>query len=506
MGIMANQANSSTPAASPGLGHRKPDRTSAKKTKKTIAIALLAVLVSVLVLFAVYSVIDKKHPGEIDSKEEYLGNIETPAKQWLNGYLGVFFRFGQLGNINWLILPLLVWFFASKNIKKERWHWALLSVWLLTLAFIGFKGYYNFRYQLTLFPITSAMVLFLLWKLLENKHRVLKILCFSFIALLCIYNMVHYRDLYKNYWDLRVSVTTPHFPHRLMDYFKTQRFLRENTRVLTLNQPIFYYHTSLEGVDHISPHAIETWVEFNKKAGSIESRERLFQLIKRKLRCGYILLNQVQQRFQRADLLEEFLHCECRLEIEDQGWLLYRLRDKPLEKQLKNPAYRKPEVWNNSQTEVDTISPPLQRFFKSGKYKYEAGKDKKNNIIIVSPVSMNKKGDTRLHFGYEFNRKGLTIDPTLYDGKVVTLIARIAGSPSLLNRGNYIAVVDYNKDGSRAAEKTYFTSPFWRTYMVSRKVKPGNSRLILLFRFVPRAVEDTFKIMDVKIIVSEEPL
>jgi len=477
-----------------------------KNSKKPFIIALIAFLISISVILTVYQVIDRQNIGEIDSKEEYLGNIETPAKQWLNGYLGVFFRFKQLSNINWLILPLLIWYFAGKKRKKERWEKALVFVWLLTLLFISIKGYYNFRYQLTLFPFTSAMVLFLLWRLLERYGKVIKILCFSAVALLCIFNIYHYRDVYKNYWDLRVTVKNPHFPYRLMNFFKTDYNFNRKNRVLTINQPIFYYHTSLPGVDYVGPNAVKTWVEFNKKKGTVRSRERLFRLIKRRLKCGYILLNQVRQRFQRGDILEEFLHCECHLAVEDQGWLLYRLRDKPLEKQVNSPNYFKINVWDRNRSKVKTISPPLLRFSKAGKFKYSASKDNNKNIIVINPVRKRKNNNLRLHFGYEFNRKGLEVDSHRYEGMVVNFIVRVAGSHSILDKDNYIAIVDYHSDKSHSAVKTYFFSPHWRTYLLSKKIKPGNSRLLMMIRFCPQSLKDKIKIEDAKIIISKEPL
>jgi hypothetical protein len=124
----------------------------------------------------------------------------------------------------------------------------------------------------------------------------------------------------------------------------------------------------------------------------------------------------------------------------------------------------------------------------------------------VRNTKAKKDVKNRIHFGYEFNRKGLKIESHEYEGKYVTFIVRAAISPSLLNRDNYIAVVDYNKDGSHKAEKTYFTSHHWRTYMVSKRVRPGNTRLLLMIRFCPQTRQDRFRIKDVKVIVSEEPL
>jgi hypothetical protein len=200
--------------------------------------------------------------------------------------------------------------------------------------------------------------------------------------------------------------------------------------------------------------------------------------------------------------------------VEDQGWLLYRLRDKPLEKTLKSPAYKQVKVWNDhepkaaaaSMLSFPKVSPFLLRFSRQGIYKFEVGENREKKTIIVRNTKSKKNVKKRIHFGYEFNRKGLNIKSHEYEGKYVTFIVRAAISPSLLNRDNYIAIVDYNKDKTREAEKTYFTSHHWRTYMVSQRVRPGSSRLLLMFRFCPQTRQDRFRIKDVKVIVSEEPL
>jgi hypothetical protein len=481
------------------------------KKKKHIIAGLAVVFISILVLLLVYTIIDERNPGKAQTKKEYMGDIDTPGKKWLNGHFGVFFRFKQLGNINWLIIPLLIWFLTKK--KPERWQWALLFVWGLTVIFIGIKGYYNFRYQLTLFPITSAMVLFLSWKFLEDKSKSLKILAFSFITLACLFNIYHYSDLYKNYWNLRVSVKDPHFPHQLMDYLKSGEVPDRASKVLTLNQPIYYYHVPKKGVDYVSPNAIKVWVEFKKRTGTVASRWHLYRFLKRRFGIKYILLSMVHLRFRRSTILEEFLHCECKLEVQDQSWLLYRLRDKPLEKTLRSPAYKRINVWNDVESKAaasissfQKITPFLLRFSKQGIFKFEVGENRGKKTIIVRNTKVKKNAKRRIHFGYEFNRKGLKIGTHEYEGKYVTFVVRAAISPSLLNRDNYIAVVDYNKDGSHKAEKTYFTSHHWRTYIVSKQVKPGNTRLLLMFRFCPQSTEHRFRIKDVKVVVSEEPL
>ena len=72
---------------------------------------------------------------------------------------------------------------------------------------------------------------------------------------------------------------------------------------------------------------------------------------------------------------------------------------------------------------------------------------------------------------------------------------------------NYIMVSDYiAADKKWETEKTYFESPFVRTYIVSKRVRSGSSRLILAFRFEPPSPDDRLQIEDVRIFVSEKEL
>jgi hypothetical protein len=482
--------------------------------KKNIFLCLAAMLIAVLVLHLVYQTIDQRVREEIETKEEYVGDIETKGKKWLNGHLGLFFRFKYLGNINWLIIPLLIWFFVTKARKKlERWQMALGFVWLFTVLLVAVKGYANPRYQLTLFPITSVMVLYLLWKFLEDKKKYTRFFCFSFVAVMCIFNILHYVDNYKSTWNLRVALSNPYFPQDLVNYLDTSKDINDESRVFVINQPIFYYHTQKMGVDYLSPQAVFAWIEFRKKVGS---RGKAFWLLKKAYKVNYILLKSIHKRFYRSIMLEEFLHCECKLVKEDNGWLLYKLRDKFLEQELQSPAHKQIKVWYGDQLkppgtikDVNEISPSLFRLSRRGIYKFNVregkGRSKGENHIAVHLSRHKKNQKPRIQFGYEFNCRGL--DEKIPEGKYVNFVVRTAISPNLLNIHNCIIAVDYREsDKTWEQEKTVFTYHRWRTYIVSKKVRPGTTRLILMFRFTPQSKKDRLRIEDAKIVISEKPL
>ncbi|MCB9094297.1 MAG: hypothetical protein H6621_04430 [Halobacteriovoraceae bacterium] len=99
--------------------------------------------------------------------------IETAFKLWKNGYGGAFFRFEYLG-----FLPLFFGtIFIGKSIitetkwteKRKRFSALVIFVTLI----IALKGYLNFRYQMTLFPLFLFLLMFEEWKREKLKMAII---------------------------------------------------------------------------------------------------------------------------------------------------------------------------------------------------------------------------------------------------------------------------------------------------------------------------------------------
>ncbi len=89
--------------------------------------------------------------------------------------------------------------------------------------------------------------------------------------------------------------------------------------------------------------------------------------------------------------------------------------------------------------------------------------------------------------------------------KYIHLVVNAAILPFLKgNKKNFVYISDF--PGGSEPEKTFFSSPGWRTYIVSRKVRPGAARLVLGFRFTPGSEEEGLKIRHINIFLSDEPL
>jgi hypothetical protein len=475
------------------------------KNLKTSIAYLLAVLIAIFLLHGVYTVIDEKGDTALTAEKtvERFRDIETPGKKWLNGYFGVFFRFKYLGNINWLILPLLVYFFAGIR-KRERRQLALVFVWLMTTLFISILGYDNYRYQFTLAPFTSAAVLLLLWEFLKDKPKYLKAFCFSLAALLCLYNIYHYSDVYRFYRDLRVTVKKPHFPDKLVTYLNTEGNVTSSSKVLAINQPLFFYHTNKQGIDFHGPYGWELVKFIERRKPASARRTRLFRILENELNVGYILLKSNEKQLYRPTLLTEFLDCETRLVLEDQGWFLYKLRDRSLEYTLESSRFKEIKVWHPRKRLPRNTAPEMKKIFRRGTFALDFSKFRKRNHLTVRNIEPGREGKRHIHFGYAFNENPGKKGKKIPRAKYVHIVVRASLPPHLMNPDNYVFISDY-KD-TWIAEKAFFTTPGWRTYLVSKELRPGISRLIVGFRFSPQSPKDEIKIMDVKLYVSDRPL
>lgn len=480
--------------------------------KKHIIYMLIAMLASLLILFAVYAIIDKEAdavpaPGKA---AEQLKEIETPGKKWLNGYFGIFFRFKYLGNINWLLVPLLIYFFLTVK-KPRRWQMALVFAWLLTALFIVIKGYTNYRYQFTLFPFTATVILLLLWEILKDKKNYVKILCFSFLGLVCAYNIYHYFDRYDFFWGMKVNEEKSRFPYRLIDYLNRDRALKESSKkVFVMDQPLFFYYTNQKGIDMQSPQAQWAISHLGRNSGS---REGLFKEFKKILHVEYILLGTVHQKLYQSLMLPEFLDCECHLVLKDNGRFLYRLREKSLERELQSPRFEKYKLWRPQVKEPGSVSPWLIAFKETGKFAFNYTRERERkrspdtNCLALRSVMPDEKGERRINLGYELGRSEFKMEITRVRGRYLHFIVRASISPTLFNRENYVYINEYNgRDKIWQSTKIYFSSPYRRTYIVSREIGKDSRRVMLGFRFTPRSPGEVLLIQDAGAYVSDDPL
>jgi len=179
--------------------------------------------------------------------------IETPIKFWMNGYLGHFFNFKYLGNINWLLLPLSLFAFLKLNYFNQEWKKSFAVAYLLALVLISVKGYFNARYQLTLLPITLSALLYFLWLYLEHQD----LQTFKKFVLMLIMGLVFINDVFGILF--------------LRESSKSVLYQDRQGLVARVNKRINYYINYIDSI----PHKIAYLENKSKTAAYILQHHRL---------------------------------------------------------------------------------------------------------------------------------------------------------------------------------------------------------------------------------------
>jgi hypothetical protein len=461
-----------------------------KKYLKPIIYILLFLVLSLIVLHQVYKVVSASDSSVISKSEAYRAEIETGPKKWLNGYLGIFFRFKSMGNINWLVLPLLLWFLLSRRGKNlKAGHKALLLVWLLGTVFICATGYSNSRYQLTLFPLTAFLVLILMWERLNDKPWLVKILGFSLLTGLCVYNIVYFAEQYRLFWELKVTRATAHFPQKMVDFLNEDKIIGTNlSRVYVFNQPFYYYHTQKKAIDYVSPIYTEIFVDLTRKEAGPQD---LYTMIHKKNGVDYILVGGAILSQYRDRMLTEFLNTECKPVISESSYILYAIRNPSLQQILATKPYQNLPTVSALTAETHGIR---------GTFKID--KDAVKGRLMISNLTPSKKGERLLQFGFDSlnPNSGVWVPP----GKYIHFVVEGQISKGIVNRNNYIFIRDFKEKWESTT--TYFVSHLQRTYLLSRLIRPGSTRVIMGIRFTPQSPADKLLITNIRAYISDLPL
>jgi uncharacterized membrane protein len=181
-----------------------------------------------------------------------------------------------------------------------------------------------------------------------------------------------------------------------------------------------------------------------------------------------------------------------------------KLMDKYIEKVLNSSEIKEYIVWNKDAKNAKKLSPPLFPLSRRGEFSFDFTKEQEEAIITVRNIIPGKDDIRKITLGYEVNKKGLNMEMPW--GKYIHFVVKASVSPNLMNKDNYFAISDFGGKHWVASEKSYFKSPDWRIYLISKKVRYGCSRLVLAAWLNLKSPEDTLRIRDVKIFVSEKPL
>jgi len=163
----------------------------------------------------------------------------------------------------------------------------------------------------------------------------------------------------------------------------------------------------------------------------------------------------------------------------------------------------KPEelkVWNLSTKNKEEISPLLHIQGKRGRFKFELERENERNILVVSNIEPDKDGKRIYQFGYNADQKGFNLKIT--HGQYIHFMVKAKVPEHLINRNNYLFIQDF--DGRWERERFYFSGTGWLTYLVSKKVRPGSTKLGMGIYFTPQSESDRMKIDDIRIFVSNQ--
>ncbi|MCP4218463.1 MAG: hypothetical protein GY765_27765, partial [bacterium] len=399
-----------------------------KKAHVTVLILVLLAIAASLMLRQVYVVIDQadKTVGSVD---ELTAEIGTPGKRLLNGYLGMFFRFKELGNINWLLFPLALWFFITAK-KRERFHLALLFVYIGSSLLIGYKGYYNSRYQMTLLPFTVTAILLLMWELLKDYNRYLKTACFMLIGVLALYNIYHYSDNFKFFIDIKTEPEKRHFPDKMLAYLNSPERDTGDTGVFVIDSPILHYYTNRKGHDTRDVNIYHITRMISRKGQG--KRTAIFNSFKLS-NIKYLLLTKFDLKTHRSKMLEEFVQCESELIRNAHGYCLYRMRDTALDFFGQKEGVAHIPVWQKRKKNPKRMAPLLRRFSYKGTFEFEVKRKKKvGRHMVVRNTAMDKEGRQVMNLGFEMNRRKLDIDipvgKTVYFAVEAAAVSHVEGA------------------------------------------------------------------------------
>ena len=279
---------------------------------------------------------------------------------WLKGYLSLFFNFEHYGNLNWLAIPLFIYFLVTIK-KRKRWEMAIVFVFFLSfLALGGSKGRSNPRYIFTLYPFTLGAIFLFGWELIKKKSNYLKIGVSILCGIAIFINFYHFRDNYKFYWRYKVIAVDDYFPHKLIKFINNIEDLNSESPIMVCSPAFFnrcyYYYSKKKGIEYSRSEVNVFHREGNK--------EKALDVLKNQLNIKYIYLG---WRFKLPEMLNSIISNDCDLVYQEKGGYLYRLRERRLSKAELEKIFMNDSLLRNGSLENWSHGPSKKPdFFEGG--------------------------------------------------------------------------------------------------------------------------------------------
>ena len=400
-------------------------------------------------------------------KGNYVRGIGTNQDLWFNGYLGMFLNFKMIGWHNWSGIPLSVWFLLSIR-RRARWQVAVFTAVICSTLFLSVKGYVNFRYLLTLFPLWTTLIALFGWEILRKKSRWVSACVFTFLICLLIGNIYNQKDMYKYYYNSATGngIAGERFPWKMIEYINDK--MPDGTVIKEKNLPWFYYYT-------------------DKKSPSDKRAPAKYMLV-------------------RGESLKDYT-----LIAEDQGYRLYEKREpESTESLLRSIAEQKP-VFQTQFSSLENVSPFFMSdlnkvlspmVFLGGKNKFRFRQaDAKGILRIEMPDGEFNKLNRRskIQFGYDNRKNGFNLNCT--DGDIVYFVINIRHSG-----GTIIQAFIQDKTDYWLREKIFLRGRQWQTLVVKKRIRSGAKKISMGVYWEPLSEVDWMEIKSIKVYVQKSDI
>jgi hypothetical protein len=414
------------------------------------------------------SAVDWMNADTHGGSDYYRREIGTNIDLWLNGYLGIFFRFKMFGLLNWLSIPLFIYFIITLR-KRERWQIAIASVLCITCLFLGFQGYQNYRYQLTVYPVLVSLIFIFGWETLKNRNWKIIVLVISISSVLLFINLYYSTNNYKYYMlsSMGRGKAGEGFPYKLIAYINDM--VDEDSVIWQRKQLILFYHTDRIGSK-----------SYNKEVKYLLTRKNQNISLKR---VDYNLI------------------------IEDQGYKLYEIIDKSSVPTIAELNKNTPDFetdfsnWNGS-SEIDAngitnVVFPMQILGIRGDFVVKKISLDSGNIIRLTLNNVNFNERPEIQFGYfiQSDKLNLKVD----DGGKITIKAKMR-----LKSKQSAKLFIQDKTDYWSRESLEFNDSSWQDVIVSKKQRNGAEKICFGINWLPSTTEEWLDISSIKVFIENK--
>ena len=435
----------------------------------------------------------KKWMNTGSSENMFNRDIGTNTDLLLNGYFGIFLRYKMFGTLNWLAAPLLI-YFLTKITKKERWEKALVFAISAAIIIISFQGYMNFRYQLTVYPLLLSLTLIFIWQIVRGQKMVIQIATSIIVGTLLLINLHFSWNKYAYYYNSAIGngLHGERFPYKLIDYIN--KYVGDKDVILELNQPILYYHSDKKGMHYDIEHA-----RILGRRGT--TLEESFFMLKDRLKINYLLLRGILK-----GRLNDIIQIGGDLVCEDQGYILYKLKEKPNNPTISDFEKETPEFETTFQNWVGSNEISIQDLNNAlfpmdvlgirGDFSAEKVADMNGNKIRVKLKKANFNERPEIIIGYF--AQPVKLDLKLDAGDIVNFIAKVRA-----NGNKNVRLFIQDKADYWSNESQYSEVGKWKELLVRKRIREGYSEVCFGIEWNPNSEEDWLEVSSIRIYIEK---